>query len=64
MPLDLNQLFPIKDLPSARLMKLKAICLHRAGVLNEAEKAAVLRKAKAYIHHPRFRSALLPRKAA
>ena len=61
---DLNQLFPIHDLPSARLMKLKAICLCRAGVLSEAEKAAVLRKVKAYIHHPRFRAALQPRKAA
>jgi hypothetical protein len=64
MPLDLNQLFPIHDLPSARLMKLKAICLHRAGVLSAGDKAAVLRKAKAYIHHPRFRAAPLPRKAA
>ena len=64
MPHDLTQLFPIRDLPSARLMKLKAICLYRAGVLSEAEKAAVLRKAKAYIHHPRFRATLQPRKAA
>ena len=64
MPLDLNQLFPIQDLPSARLMKLKAMCLYRAGVLSETERAAILRKAKAFIHHPRFRSAQHPRKAA
>ena len=64
MPHDLNQLFPIKDLPSARLMKLKAMCLYRAGVLSEMERAAVARKAKAFIHHPRFRSAQHPRRAA
>jgi len=29
---DLNRLFPMRDLPSARLMKLKAFCLFRAGV--------------------------------
>ena len=37
MPLDLNRLFPMKDPPSARLMKLKAFCLCRAGVLSEEE---------------------------
>lgn len=64
MPLNLNQIFPIKDIPSARLMQLKAICLYRAGVLSEAERAAVIRKAKAFIENPRFRSALHPRRAA
>jgi hypothetical protein len=64
MPRDLNQLFPIKDLPSARLMKLKAMCLFRAGVLSEAERAAVARRALAFIHHPRFRAAQHPRRAA
>ena len=35
MPLDFDRLFPMKDVPSARLMKLKAFCLFRAGVLSE-----------------------------
>ncbi len=46
MPHDLKRLFPIKDLPSARLMKLKAHCLTRAGVLSDEERAMVERKAE------------------
>lgn len=64
MPLDLNRLFPMQDPPSARLMKLKAFCLYRAGVLSEAERAAVARKARHLIEHPRFRAAPHPRRAA
>ena len=64
MSQDLERLFPMQDLPSARLMKLKAFCLYRAGLLSEAERAAVIRKAKAFIQNPRFRSALHPRRAA
>ena len=64
MPLDLKRLFPIKDLPSARLMKLKAHCLARAGVLSEEETKAVEAKADAFLQNPRFRSALHPRRAA
>lgn len=64
MPLDLNRIFPIKDLPSAKLMKLKAFCLFRAGVLSEHEKAEIQEKAEAYMRNPRFRSALHPRRAA
>lgn len=64
MSQDLERLFPMKDLPSARLMKLKAFCLYRAGLLSEAERAAVIRKAKAFIQNPRFRSAEHPRRAA
>jgi len=64
MKLDLNRIFPIEDLPSARLMKLKAFCLFRAGVLSEEEKAEIRQKADAYMRNPRFRSALHPRRAA
>jgi hypothetical protein len=64
MPVDLKQIFPIKDLPSARLMKLKALCLFRAGVVSKTEKARIEEKADAYLNHPRFRSALPPRRAA
>jgi hypothetical protein len=64
MPLDLNRLFPIKDLPSARLMKLKAHCLFRAGVLSREERAQVEEKAKFYLRHRRVRAAVPPRRAA
>jgi hypothetical protein len=64
MPLDLNRLFPMQDPPSARLMKLKALCLCRAGVLSEEEKAAIRQKADAVMENPRFRSAQHPRRAA
>ena len=64
MQLDLNRIFPMQDPPSARLMRLKAFCLYRAGVLSEGERAAVARKAKAFIENPRFRAALHPRRAA
>ncbi len=49
MPHDLKRLFPIKDLPSARLMKLKAHCLTRAGVLSDQERAMVERKAESFL---------------
>ena len=64
MPLDLNRIFPIEDLPSARLMKLKAFCLFRAGVLNEEEMREIREKAEAVMRDLRFRSALNPRRAA
>ena len=59
MPLDLNRLFPIKDLPSARLMKLKAHCLFRAGVLSAEERAQVRGKGQGLLAAP-----ALPRRAA
>ncbi len=64
MPLDLNRLFPIKDLPSARLMKLKAHCLSRAGVLSDDERAMIGQKAEKFLQQPRFQAALRPRRAA
>jgi hypothetical protein len=38
-------IFPIRDEPSARLMCLKAECLHMAGVISEREEKAVLARA-------------------
>ena len=64
MLLDLDLAFPIKDLPSARLMKLKAHCLARAGVLSEDERMAVEERADVYLRNPRFQAALSPRRAA
>ena len=50
--LDLDLIFPIKDAASAWLMSFKADCLHRAGVISERERQAVLAKAQraAYSH--------------
>ena len=64
MPQDLERLFPMEDLPSARLTKLKAFCLFRAGVLSEQEMTEIRAKAEAFMRNPRFRSALHPRRAA
>jgi len=64
MSQDLESLFPMKDIPSARLMKLKAFCLFRAGVLSEEEMREIREKAEAVMRDPRFRSALNPRRAA
>jgi hypothetical protein len=38
----LELIFPIREEPSARLMGLKADCLHTAGVISEHEEQAVL----------------------
>ncbi len=62
--MDLKRLFPMQDLPSARLMKLKAFCLFRAGVLTEQEMNEIREKADAFARNPRFASALHPRRAA
>ena len=41
----MEQIFPIRDEPSARLMSLKAECLHMAGVISEHEEQTVLGRA-------------------
>ncbi len=45
MSLDLNKIFPIPDAPSARLMKLKALFLFRAGVVTEKQRDVIARHA-------------------
>jgi len=54
MRLKMAQIFPISDVPSARLMKLKAACLFRAGVLTESQRTEVTRKADAVLGHRQF----------
>ena len=54
MRLKMAQIFPISDVPSARLMKLKAACLFRAGILTEYQRVSVTRKADAVLGHRRF----------
>ena len=64
MPLDFNRLFPMKDVSSARLMRLKAFCLFRAGVLSEKEMNEIRKKADALMQKPSFPSEQHPRRAA
>jgi hypothetical protein len=45
-PLTMEVIFPIRDELSARLMTLKAECLHMAGVISEHEEQAVLGTAR------------------
>jgi hypothetical protein len=44
----LDQIFPIKDEPSAMLMGLKAERLYAAGIIGELEKRIVLEHADAF----------------
>jgi hypothetical protein len=45
LSINMEQIFPIRDEPSARLMSFKAECLLMAGVISEHEEQAVLGKA-------------------
>ena len=51
--LDLDTLFPIEDAASARLMLVKASCLRKAGVIDEAETAANFVGRTQYCSHSR-----------
>jgi hypothetical protein len=62
-PLTIELIFPIRDEPSARLMSLKAECLHMAGVISEREEQAVLARASEVLaRFPRPQIASSPRK--
>jgi hypothetical protein len=50
MQINIAQIFPISDVTSARLMKLKAACLFRAGVLTLSQRAAVDHRANEILH--------------
>jgi hypothetical protein len=50
--LSLKRIFPIADAPSARLMKLKARCLYRAGILSDTQRQAIVRQADEVLHVP------------
>jgi hypothetical protein len=54
MLLNMGQIFPMSDASSARLMKLKAFCLFRAGVLSEQQRAIVARRANEVLTDKRF----------
>jgi hypothetical protein len=46
---DIKVLFPIKDAASAALMLIKADCLHKAGIISEAEKQLVDSRARTFL---------------
>ena len=51
MQRDIELIFPIKDVASAALMTIKADCLHKAGIINEAEKQHVHSRARTFLGH-------------
>jgi hypothetical protein len=46
---DSELIFPIKDAASAALMLIKADCLHKAGIIGEAEKQYVHSRARTFL---------------
>jgi hypothetical protein len=46
---DIELKFPMKDATSASLMLIKADCLHKAGIINEAEKRYVHSRARTFL---------------
>jgi hypothetical protein len=42
-------IFPIKDAASAALMLIKADCLHKAGIISEAEKQLVDSRVRTFV---------------
>jgi hypothetical protein len=54
--LDIALIFPMDDTASARLMIVKAECLHSAGVISAAEKRTILDRAAAIIEESMHRT--------
>jgi hypothetical protein len=52
MQLDLDLVFPIRDLASAELMRVKAACLLHAGVIDDAQREIVERRAQRFLRDP------------
>jgi hypothetical protein len=53
--LNIPLIFPIKDAASAALMLIKADCLHKAGIINEAEKQYVDFRARTFLDDATFK---------
>jgi hypothetical protein len=54
---DIELIFPIKDASSAALMLIKADCLHKAGIISEAEKQWVNSNARTLLDDATFKDA-------
>jgi hypothetical protein len=49
MQLDLDLIFPIRDVPSAELITLKAVCLWNAGVIDARQRKLVEQRAQQFL---------------
>jgi hypothetical protein len=49
MSLDLDLTFPIRDVPSADLMRLKATCLWNAGIIDDRQRELVQQRAERFL---------------
>ena len=54
---DIELIFPIKDAASAALMLVKADCLHKAGIISEAEKQLVNSSARTFVDDATLKNA-------
>jgi hypothetical protein len=54
---DIELIFPIKDAASAALMLVKADCLHKAGIISEAEKQSVDSSARTFVDDATLKNA-------
>ena len=59
MSLDLDLTFPIRDVPSANLMRLKATCLWNAGIIDDGERI-VQQRAERFLRRAKANAALWP----
>ena len=60
MSLDLDLTFPIRDVPSANLMRLKATCLRNAGIIDDGERELVQQRAERVLRRAKANAALWP----
>ena len=58
---DIELIFPIKDAASAALMLIKADCLHKAGIIDEAEKQYVHSRARTFLDDVTLSTPAVPR---
>src|ERR1700726_1252907 len=60
MSLDLDLTFPIRDVPSADLMRLKATCLWNAGIIDAGERELIQQRAERFLRPAKASAALWP----
>jgi hypothetical protein len=60
MQLDLDLIFPIRDVPSAELMTLKAVSLWNAGVIDARQRKLVEQRAQQFLEENMCKSFCLP----
>jgi hypothetical protein len=56
---DIELNFPIKDAASAALMVVKADCLRKAGIIDEADKRRVRSRARRFLDNATLKDAAL-----